>query len=97
MIVLIISLFLLVSFVKRALWGTYLVPSWKAHILSGVLTAVIGSIIIAALSWGNDHFLVYLISSLIGLFCVAFFFSYALGVLVQKRAKKLADLAEEDR
>lgn len=96
-VVVIISLLLLISFVKRALWGTYLAPSWKAHVLSGILTAVIGSSILAASFWENDHLTLYLISSLVVLFVLAFSLSYALGVLVQKRAKKLADLAEEDR
>ncbi|MEA4914173.1 MAG: DUF6773 family protein [Christensenella sp.] len=94
-IVIIISLFILISFIKRALWGKYTAPSWKAHVLSGILTSVIGSSIIVTLYWGNDHILSYLFSSLIALFFIAFSLSYTLGLLVKKREQKLADLNDD--
>ena len=90
-VVLIVSLFMLVSFVKRGLWGNHTTPSWKTHLLSGLLTAVIGTSVIWANAWGNEHILYYLLISFIGLFLVAFVLSYTLGVIIKKREKKLAD------
>ncbi len=89
--VLVLSLFVLISFVKRGLWGNYTAPSWKSHVLSGLLTAVVGTSIVLACTRNDKEIVLYLFVSFIGLFSIAFLLSYALGVAVKKRENKLAD------
>ena len=93
----VVSLFVGISFLQRGLWGMYTTPTWRTHLLSGLLSAVIGTGVIAVFAWGNEHIILYLSISFAGLFLVAFLLSFVSGVFVKRREKKLADLAEEDR
>ena len=95
--VLIVSVFILISFVNRGLWGNYTTPTWKTHLLSGVLTAVIGTSVVAIPLLGKDSFLVSILLSFVVLFPVAFALSYALGVIIKKREKILADETDDPR
>lgn len=95
--VLIVSVFILISFVKCGLWGSYTTPSIKTHLLSGLLTAVIGTSIVAILVWGKASFLFYILLSFAALFLVAFALSYAVGMVVKKREQALADETDEPR
>ena len=95
--ILIVSVFILISFVQRGLWGNYTTPTWKPHLLSGVLTAVIGTSIVAILVWGKASFLFYILLSFAALFLVAFALSYAVGMVVKKREHALADETDEPR
>ncbi len=93
--VLIVSVFILISFAKRGLWGSCTTPSLKTHLLSGLLTAVIGTSIIAILVWGKDSFLSFVLLSFVALFLVAFALSYAVGMVVKKREEALANETDE--
>lgn len=93
--VLIVSVFILISFVKHGLWGNYTTPSLKTHLLSGVLTAVIGTSVVAIPLWGKDSFLVSILLSFGALFLIAFALSYAVGMVVKKREEALSDETDE--
>ena len=87
----VVSLFVGISFLRRGLWGTYTTPTWRTHLLSGLLTAVIGTGLLLAYRWGSEHIILYLFISFAGLFLVAFLLSFFAGVFVKRREKKLAD------
>lgn len=87
----VVSLFVGISFLRRGLWGTYTTPTWRTHLLSGFLAAVIGTGVIWANIWGSEHIIFYLLTCFAGLFLVAFLLSFVLGVFVKRREKKLAD------
>lgn len=93
--VLIVSVFILISFVKHGLWGNYTTPSLKTHLFSGLLTAVIGTSIVAIFVWGQDSFLFHILLSFGALFLIAFALSYAVGMIVKKREEALSDETDE--
>ena len=90
-VLIVVSLFVGISFLRRGLWGTYTTPTWRTHLLSGLLSAVIGTGVIAAFAWGNKHIILYLSISLCRIVLVAFLLSFVSGVFVKRREKKLAD------
>ena len=85
------SLFIGISYLRRGLWGTYTTPTWRAHLLTGLLAAVLGTGVILANTWGREQSILYLLICFAGLFLAGFLLSFVLGVIVKRREKKLAD------
>lgn len=89
------SLFILLACIKKGAWGIYLTPSPKSYIIAGLLACVVGTVVIAALTWGSKHMWLYILIGAVALFATAFLLAWALGAIVKKRREKLASENEE--